>query len=110
MIIKLNVHVGNVSVVDQIEWDMAEKENTPEQFATQYCRELGLGGEFVTTIAYSIRGQLTWHQRTLSFSDNPLPGTEDFRNYEPRYSFQVFLVKGATWKDFKKDLVFIRNP
>ena len=90
MIIKLNVHVGNVSVVDQIEWDMAEKENTPEQFATQYCRELGLGGEFVTTIAYSIRGQLTWHQRTLSFSDNPLPGTEDFRNYEPRYSFQVF--------------------
>lgn len=73
VIIKLNVHVGNVSVVDQIEWDMAEKENTPEQFATQYCRELGLGGEFVTTIAYSIRGQLTWHQRTLSFSDNPLP-------------------------------------
>ena len=53
---------------------MSEEENTPEKFAEQYCRELGLGGEFVTTIAYSIRGQLTWHQKTLSFSDNPLPG------------------------------------
>ena len=24
----------------------------------------GLGGEFVTAIAYSIRGQLAWHQKT----------------------------------------------
>ena len=32
----------------------------------------GLGGEFVTTIAYSIRGQLSWHQRTYAFSENPL--------------------------------------
>ena len=31
------------------------------------CAELGLGGEFVTAIAYSIRGQLTWHQRTYAF-------------------------------------------
>ncbi len=28
---------------------------------------VGLGGEFVTTIAYSIRGQLSWHQRTYAF-------------------------------------------
>ena len=27
----------------------------------------GLGGEFVTAIAYSIRGQLSWHQRTYAF-------------------------------------------
>lgn len=64
---QLNIHVGNISLVDQFEWDMSEKENSPETFALKLCSELGLGGEFVTTIAYSIRGQLSWHQRTYAF-------------------------------------------
>ncbi|CAH2235945.1 SWI/SNF-related matrix-associated actin-dependent regulator of chromatin subfamily B member 1-A [Pararge aegeria] len=76
VIIKLNVHVGNTSLVDQVEWDMAEKENNPEQFAMRLCAELGLGGEFVTGIAYSVRGQLSWHQRTYAFSEAPLPVVE----------------------------------
>ncbi|XP_076849013.1 SWI/SNF-related matrix-associated actin-dependent regulator of chromatin subfamily B member 1-A isoform X3 [Brachyhypopomus gauderio] len=76
VIIKLNIHVGNISLVDQFEWDMSEKENSPEKFALKLCSELGLGGEFVTTIAYSIRGQLSWHQRTYAFSENPLPTVE----------------------------------
>jgi hypothetical protein len=46
---------------------MSEKDNSPEEFATKLCAELGLGGEFVTAIAYSIRGQLSWHQRTYAF-------------------------------------------
>lgn len=33
VIIKLNIHVGNTSLVDQVEWDMSEKENSPEVFA-----------------------------------------------------------------------------
>ncbi|CAB1428720.1 unnamed protein product [Pleuronectes platessa] len=76
IIIKLNIHVGNISLVDQFEWDMSERENSPESFALKLCSELGLGGEFVTTIAYSIRGQLSWHQRTYAFSENPLPTVE----------------------------------
>ncbi|KAK7804115.1 hypothetical protein U0070_002458 [Myodes glareolus] len=76
VIIKLNIHVGNISLVDQFEWDMSEKENSPEKFALKLCSELGLGGEFVTTIAYSIRGQLSWHQKTYAFSENPLPTVE----------------------------------
>lgn len=64
---QLNIHVGNISLVDQFEWDMSERENSPESFALKLCAELGLGGEFVTTIAYSIRGQLSWHQRTYAF-------------------------------------------
>lgn len=66
-IIKLNIHVGNVSLVDQIEWDLSESQNSPEQFALKLCSDLGLGGEFVPAIAYSIRGQLAWHQRTYAF-------------------------------------------
>lgn len=65
--LQLNIHVGNISLVDQFEWDMSEKDNSPETFALKLCSELGLGGEFVTTIAYSIRGQLSWHQRTYAF-------------------------------------------
>ncbi|KOB66259.1 Snf5-related 1, partial [Operophtera brumata] len=47
-----------------------------KKFAMKLCSELGLGGEFVTGIAYSIRGQLSWHQRTYAFSEAPLPLVE----------------------------------
>jgi hypothetical protein len=60
----------------QVEWDMSEKQNNPEEFALILCSELGLGGEFVTAIAYSIRGQLSWHQRTYAYSEAPLPTVE----------------------------------
>ncbi|KAM7369434.1 hypothetical protein PAMP_013703 [Pampus punctatissimus] len=45
VIIKLNIHVGNISLVDQFEWDMSERENSPESFALKLCSELGLGGD-----------------------------------------------------------------
>jgi len=69
----LNIHVGNVSLVDQFEWDMSDKSNSPEEFARVLASELGLGGEFVTAIAYSIRGQLSWHHKTFSYSETPMP-------------------------------------
>ena len=65
--IQLNIQVGNISVVDQFEWDLSNPLNCPEQFARQLCADLGLGGEFVTTIAYAIRGQLSWHAKTYAF-------------------------------------------
>ena len=42
VIIKLNIHVGNVSLVDQFEWDMGEPQNSPEEFAKRLAAELGL--------------------------------------------------------------------
>ena len=92
VILKLNIHVGNISLVDQFEWDMSEKENSPEEFALRLCAELGLGGEFVTAIAYSIRGQLSWHQRTYAFSESPLPTVEvPFRNQSESDQWCPFL-------------------
>ena len=64
---QLNIHVGNISLVDQFEWDLSNPLNSPEQFARQLCADLGLGGEFVSTIAYSIRGQLSWHIKAYAF-------------------------------------------
>lgn len=66
-LLKLNIHVGNQSLVDQFEWDMSEERNSPEWFAQKLCAELGLGGEFVAAISYSIRGQLSWNQRTYAY-------------------------------------------
>ncbi len=59
VVIKLNIHIGNISLVDQFEWDLAEERNSPEEFAKKLCADLSLGGEFVTAIAYSIRGQVS---------------------------------------------------
>lgn len=73
---QLNIHVGNISLMDQFEWDFSESLNTPEQFALSLCSDLGLGGEFATAIAYSIRGQLSWHSKTYAFSEAPLPTIE----------------------------------
>ena len=72
----MNLHVGNVSLQDQFEWDMSDPLNNPEQFSLSLCTELGLGGEFVTAIAYSIRGQLNWNKKTYAFSEHPLPSVE----------------------------------
>lgn len=78
VIIKLNIHVGNTSLVDQVEWDMSEKENNPEKFAMKLCAELGLGGEFVTAIAYrynlnklirkTVRNISDYKQRMINFT------------------------------------------
>ncbi|TKR78065.1 hypothetical protein L596_018932 [Steinernema carpocapsae] len=80
-VLKLNIHVGNQSLVDQFEWDMSDPHNSPEQFAQKLCSELALGGEFVSAVAYSIRGQLSWNLRTYAFSESPLPVIENpYRN------------------------------
>ncbi|KAB7506241.1 SWI/SNF-related matrix-associated actin-dependent regulator of chromatin subfamily B member 1 [Armadillidium nasatum] len=92
VVIKLNIHVGNISLNDQFEWDMSEPDNNPEEVATKLCAELGLGGEFVTAIAYSIRGQLLWHQRTYAFSESPLPTVEvPFRTQSEADQWSPFL-------------------
>ncbi|VDN04939.1 unnamed protein product [Thelazia callipaeda] len=80
-LLKLNIHVGNQSLVDQFEWDMSEEKNSPEWFASKLASELGLGGEFVAAISYSIRGQLSWNQKTYAYSESPLPTVDcPFRN------------------------------
>ncbi|XP_076044321.1 SWI/SNF related, matrix associated, actin dependent regulator of chromatin, subfamily b, member 1 isoform X2 [Oratosquilla oratoria] len=92
VVIKLNVHVGNISLNDQFEWDMSDPENSPEEYAMKLCSELGLGGEFVTAIAYSIRGQLLWHHRTYAFSESPLPTVEvPFRSQSEADQWSPFL-------------------
>ncbi len=92
VVIKLNIHIGNISLVDQFEWDLAEEKNSPEEFAKKICSDLGLGGEFVTAIVYSIRGQLAWHQKTYAFAETHLPNIKSaFRTQSDAESWSPFL-------------------
>lgn len=48
---------------DQIEWDICNPDNQPEEFACMLVRDLGLEPEeqYVVAIAYEIRKQIVFH-------------------------------------------------
>lgn len=46
LLIKVDIMVGNQNLSDSFEWDL-NSEVQPEEFASAYCRELGLSGEFM---------------------------------------------------------------
>jgi SWI/SNF-related matrix-associated actin-dependent regulator of chromatin subfamily B protein 1 len=71
--IKLNINVQNENLTDTVEWDIAEPKNSPEEFANHLCRDLQIGGEFIPSIACSIRGQIAFYRRTFAHSDTQLP-------------------------------------
>ncbi|ORZ23898.1 hypothetical protein BCR41DRAFT_302385 [Lobosporangium transversale] len=66
ILIKIDITVENVSLVDQFEWDISCPNNDPEHFAEVLAAELGLGGEFRTAIAHSIREQVQTHTKCLN--------------------------------------------
>merc|ERR1712212_346684 len=92
VVIKLNIHLGNISLVDQFEWDIADDKNNPEEFSRKLCADLGLGGEFATAVLYSVRGQLAWHQKSYVFSESQMPAIENaFRNQSEADIWSPFL-------------------
>lgn len=98
-IIRLDLQVGETHLVDQFEWPLVPQLSdhppveitlpedvkstvanskklaevpsvpTPESFAKQLCADLGMGGEFVSIIAHSIREQLYYAR--LNFDEAP---------------------------------------
>lgn len=63
--VRLNVNVGNVFLIDQIEWAISSPLSDADLFASHLCSELGLGGTFATIISHNIREQVEFHRRTL---------------------------------------------
>lgn len=55
--IKLNITIGNHTLVDQFDWDINDINNCPESFAQHMASDLALSGEFMTAIAHCIREQ-----------------------------------------------------
>ena len=90
VVIKLNIHLGNISLVDQFEWDIADDKNNPEEFSRKLCADLGLGGEFATAVLYSVRGQLAWHQKSYVFSESQMPAIENA--FRLRLNWTLYII------------------
>lgn len=74
IIIKLNITIGQHTLVDQFEWEINNPLNSPEEFAIQMTRDLSLSGEFTTAIAHSIREQSQLFTRSLYVTGHPFDG------------------------------------
>lgn len=66
-IIKLDISVGFLQLLDRVEWDLGEERNDQLacDFATEYVRDLALPGEFCTAIAHDIIEQVCHLRRAL---------------------------------------------
>ncbi|KAL9542957.1 hypothetical protein MBANPS3_008351 [Mucor bainieri] len=87
-LIRLDIIVGNRILNDQFEWDISCQHNSPESFAETMATDLGLGGEFKTAIAHSIREQVYVFIKSLllagyEFGDGPVDNQELRRSFLP---------------------------
>lgn len=76
-LVRLDVTVGFLQLTDNLEWDLGEDRNDVATFAEGYCRELALGGEFVTAVANDIREQVEHLRRALAlvgYTRDPVTG------------------------------------
>jgi SWI/SNF-related matrix-associated actin-dependent regulator of chromatin subfamily B protein 1 len=74
ILIKLNITIGQHTLVDQFEWDVNDTMNSPEEFARQTAADLSLSGEFTTAIAHSIREQCQMFTKSLYITGHPFDG------------------------------------
>ena len=74
ILIKLNITIGQHTLVDQFEWEINNPLNSPEEFARQMARDLSLSGEFTTAIAHSIREQSQMFTKSLYITGHPFDG------------------------------------
>ncbi|KAF1945788.1 SNF5-domain-containing protein [Clathrospora elynae] len=74
VLIKLNITIGQHTLVDQFEWEINNPLNAAEEFARQMSADLSLSGEFTTAIAHSIREQCQMFTKSLYITGHPFDG------------------------------------
>ncbi|KAB8077055.1 hypothetical protein BDV29DRAFT_154139 [Aspergillus leporis] len=74
ILIKLNITIGQHTLIDQFEWDINDSLNSPEDFAARMTDDLSLSGEFTTAIAHSIREQSQLFTKSLYILSHPFDG------------------------------------
>ncbi|KKZ67644.1 hypothetical protein EMCG_06704 [[Emmonsia] crescens] len=74
ILVKLNITIGQHTLVDQFEWEINNPLNSPEEFAIQMTKDLSLPGEFTTAIAHSIREQVQLFTKSLYILSHPFDG------------------------------------
>ncbi|KAE8134395.1 hypothetical protein BDV38DRAFT_162530 [Aspergillus pseudotamarii] len=74
ILVKLNITIGQHTLIDQFEWDINDPSNCPEEFAARMTDDLSLSGEFTTAIAHSIREQSQLFTKSLYILSHPFDG------------------------------------
>ncbi|KAF2835147.1 SNF5-domain-containing protein [Patellaria atrata CBS 101060] len=74
ILIKLNITIGQLTLMDQFEWEINNPLNSPEEFARLMAAEMSLSGEFATAIAHSIREQCQMFTKSLYITGHPFDG------------------------------------
>lgn len=74
ILVKLNITIGQHTLVDQFEWEINNPLNSPEEFAASMAQDLALSGEFTTAIAHCIREQTQLFTRSLYSIGHPFDG------------------------------------
>lgn len=74
ILVKLNITIGQNTLIDQFEWEVNNPYNSPEEFARQMTHDLSLAGEFTTAIAHCIREQCQLYSRSLHLTGFPFDG------------------------------------
>ena len=74
ILVKLNVTIGQNTLIDQFEWELNSPYNSPEEFAKQMTHDLSLAGEFTTAIAHSIREQCQLFWKSLHITGHTFDG------------------------------------
>ncbi|KAI1423790.1 hypothetical protein F5Y12DRAFT_755317 [Xylaria sp. FL1777] len=74
ILVKLNITIGQHTLVDQFEWEINNPLNSPEEFAASMSKDLALSGEFTTAIAHCIREQTHLFTRSLYSIGHPFDG------------------------------------
>lgn len=74
ILIKLNITIGQHTLVDQFEWEINNPVNAAEEFARQMAADMSLSGEFTTAIAHSIREQCQMFTKSLYITGHPFDG------------------------------------
>ncbi|PYH41554.1 SNF5-domain-containing protein [Aspergillus saccharolyticus JOP 1030-1] len=74
ILVKLNITIGQHTLIDQFEWDINDPSNSPEVFAARMTDDLSLSGEFTTAIAHSIREQSQLFVKSLYILSHPFDG------------------------------------
>ena len=110
ILIKLNITIGQHTLVDQFEWDINNSGDAAELFARQMAKDLSLSGEFVSAIAHDIREQCQLFTRSLyivghAFDGRPIadqdlqagmmpsPMPSAFRPYQAAKEFTPYLYE-----------------
>ncbi|KAK5956889.1 SWI/SNF chromatin-remodeling complex subunit [Knufia fluminis] len=74
ILVKLNITIGQNTLIDQFEWEVNNPYNSPEEFARQMTHDLSLAGEFTTAIAHCIREQCQLYSKSLHLTGFPFDG------------------------------------